>query len=49
LLSTKRRTTTRIKPTPSEKACGFLALRGLSAAPLGKRSDLISEGKFLTE
>ena len=24
----------RMKPTPGEKACGFLARRGLSAAPL---------------
>ena len=29
------RTTTRIKPTSGEKACGFLARRGLSAAPFG--------------
>jgi hypothetical protein len=35
LLGAKRRTTTRIKPTSGEKACGFLAFRGLSAAPLG--------------
>ena len=35
LRGAKRRTTTRIKPTPGEKACGFLAFRGLSAAPLG--------------
>jgi hypothetical protein len=34
LLGAPRRTTTRIKPTPGEKACGFLAFRGLSAAPL---------------
>jgi hypothetical protein len=39
LLGAKRRTTTRIKPTPGEKACGFLALRGLSAAPLGVHSN----------
>ena len=31
----KRRTITRIKPTPGEKAYNFLAFRGLSAAPLG--------------
>jgi proteic killer suppression protein len=35
LLGAKRRTTTRIKPTPGVKACGFTARRGLSAAPLG--------------
>ena len=35
LRGAKRRTTTRIKPTPSRKACGFPARRGLSAAPLG--------------
>ncbi len=27
----------RMKPTPGGKACGFPALRGLSAAPLGIR------------
>ena len=32
-LGAKRLTTTRIKPTPGGKACGFPALRGLSAAP----------------
>jgi hypothetical protein len=26
-----------MKPTPGGKACGFPALRGLSAAPLGIR------------
>ena len=36
LRGAKHRTTTRIKPTPGEKACGFPAFRGLSAAPLGK-------------
>jgi hypothetical protein len=34
-MGAKRRTTTRIKPTSGEKACGFLAFRGLSAAPFG--------------
>ena len=34
LRGARRRATTRIKPTPGEKACGFLAFRGLSAAPL---------------
>ncbi|HRX59809.1 MAG TPA: hypothetical protein P5260_01140 [Candidatus Competibacter sp.] len=34
LLGAKRRTITQIKPTPGEKAYGFLALRRLSAAPL---------------
>jgi hypothetical protein len=27
-----------MKPTSGEKACGFLAFRGLSAAPLGAQS-----------
>ena len=40
----KRRTTTRIKPTPGEKAYGFLARRGLSAAPLGERNKLLYGG-----
>ena len=30
----KRRTASRIRPTPDEKACGFTARRGSSAAPL---------------
>ncbi|CDI04700.1 hypothetical protein BN873_p40005 [Candidatus Competibacter denitrificans Run_A_D11] len=47
MLGAKRRTTSRIKPTSGEKACGFLALRGLSAAPLGRstaRSSVYSNG-----
>ena len=40
LLGAKRRTTTRIKPTPGGKACGFPARRGLSAAPLVRQAKL---------
>ena len=35
----KHRTTTRIKPTTGEKACGFLAFRGLSAAPFASEEE----------
>ena len=33
----------RIKPTPGEKACGFTARRGLSAAPLYPEWRLVNE------